>query len=255
MKILIVDDEPLARSRLNDILSDIGNIEIVGQAANGQEALEQTALHSPDVVLLDIRMPVMSGLEASQHLAALDSPPAIIFTTACGDHALEAFDTNAIDYLLKPIRRSRLEQALKKAAALNHTSINAINAEASDSGASTRSHVCAHHRGNLILVPVDDIIYFQADHKYIVVRHSQGEVLIDESLKTLEEEFGDDFIRIHRNALVARKHIQTLAKATDGHHYLHLQGIEDGLAVSRRQLSLVRKTVAAIGTSERNIRT
>ena len=110
-----------------------------------------------------------------------------------------------------------------------------------------RTHICAHHRGNLILVPVPDILYFQADNKYISVRHKGGEVLIDESLKSLEEEFADRFTRIHRNALVANAYIQTLEKASDGHHYLYLEGIEEGLAVSRRQLSVVRKAVAAIG--------
>ncbi len=245
MKVLIVDDEPLARSRLRDILSDIGNIDILGEAANGLEALRLTEELAPDVVLLDIRMPVMSGIEAARHMAELNRPPAVIFTTAYGDHALEAFDANAIDYLLKPIRMARLEQALQKSRALSRD--DADSARQAGGEEEGRSHICAHHRGNLILVPVDDILFFQADNKYIVVRHSGGEVLIDESLKSLEEEFSHRFTRIHRNALVANSHIKTLEKASDGHHYIHLQGVEEGLAVSRRQLSVVRKVVAAIG--------
>ena len=244
MNVLIVDDEPLARSRLRDLLSDIGDIEVVGEAANGQQALEQTRALNPDLVLLDIRMPEMNGIEAARQMADLPRPPVVIFTTAYGDHALEAFDAQAIDYLLKPIRRARLQQALEKSRAL----IRAREESRDETGkTNARTHICAHHRGNLILVPVPDILYFQADNKYISVRHKGGEVLIDESLKSLEEEFADRFTRIHRNALVANAYIQTLEKASDGHHYLHLEGIEEGLAVSRRQLSVVRKAVAAIG--------
>ncbi|HGX91739.1 MAG TPA: response regulator transcription factor [Candidatus Tenderia sp.] len=245
MKVLIVDDEPLARSRLRDLLSDIGHIDVLGEASNGLEALRLTQTLQPDVVLLDIRMPVMTGIEAARHMTELPHPPAVIFTTAYGDHALEAFDANAVDYLLKPIRMARLEQALQKSQALSRNGADTARPGAPDS--EERTHICAHHRGNLILVPVADILFFQADNKYIVVRHSGGEVLIDESLKSLEEEFSHRFTRIHRNALVANPHIKTLEKASDGHHYIHLQGVDEGLAVSRRQLSVVRKVVAAIG--------
>ena len=246
MKVLIVDDEPLARTRLKDILSDIGDINVVGEAANGLEALEQIQNLNPDIVLLDIRMPVMTGLEAARHMSELNEPPAVIFTTAYDDHALEAFDAHAIDYLLKPIRMARLEQALQKSRALTRSDAEAVNkAIETQEG---RTHICAHHRGNLILVPVQDILFFQADNKYVVVRHANGEVLIDESLKSLEDEFNGRFTRIHRNALVANNYIKTLEKASDGHHYLHLDGVEEGLAVSRRQLSVVRKVVAGLGS-------
>ncbi len=245
MKVLIVDDEPLARSRLRDILSDIGDMDLLGEAANGLEALRLIQTLNPDVVLLDIRMPVMTGLEAARHIAELSHPPAVIFTTAYGDHALEAFDANAIDYLLKPIRPTRLEQALQKCRVLSRE--EADIAQKANPTTTGRTHICAHHRGNLILVPVDDILFFQADNKYIVVRHTDGEVLIDESLKSLEEEFSQRFTRVHRNALVANAHIKTLEKSNDGHHYVHLSGVDEGIAVSRRQLSVVRKVVATIG--------
>ncbi len=248
MKILIVDDEPLARSRLCDLLEEIEEVEVAGEAGNGQQAIDQTRSLAPDLVLLDIRMPGMSGLEVAEALRQLPRPPVVIFTTAYGDHALEAFEADAIDYLLKPIRRSRLEQALQKARPLVE---QAAAASPGEGEGRQRSHICAHHRGNLILVPVEEIYYFQADHKYIVVRHKGGEVLIDESLKSLEEEFGDRFTRIHRNALVSNAHIQTLEKSADGHHYIRLRGVEEGLAVSRRQLSVVRKLVASLGSSPR----
>lgn len=242
MNILIVDDEPLARSRLRDILGDIGSNTIVGEASNGQEALDKIAEYQPDVVLLDIRMPVMTGLEAANVITELAHPPAVIFTTAYDDHALEAFDADATDYLLKPIRRERLEKALQK---VQNTSSESSNEEGNSKA---RTHICAHHRGNLILIPVTDIQFFQADSKYIVVRHLKGEVLIDESLKKLEDEFNHNFTRIHRNALVANSYIETLEKASDGHHYVHLQNVDEGLVVSRRQLSVVRKALASIGS-------
>lgn len=241
MNILIVDDEPLARSRLRDILGDIGNNNIVGEACNGQEAVDRTTELQPNIILMDIRMPLMTGLEAAQKIAELDNPPTVIFTTAYDDHALEAFDANATDYLLKPIRRERLEKALQK------VQIPQTQA-ATEDGNKARSHICAHHRGNLILIPVADIQFFQADSKYIVVRHLKGEVLIDESLKKLEDEFNHSFTRIHRNALVANCYIETLEKANDGHHYVHLQHVDEGLVVSRRQLSVVRKALANIGS-------
>ena len=240
MKILIVDDEPLARSRLQDLLDDIGNHQIVGEASNGRAAIKQTQQLSPDIVLLDINMPEMSGLEAAIHLSQLEQAPAVIFTTAYSEHALEAFDANAIDYLLKPIRRARLEQALSKVQPLQRSQLDKTAADQQVS----RSHISAHQRGNVKLIPIEEIYYFHSDSKYVVVHHKDGEVLIDDSLKSLEQEFNDRFTRIHRNSLVANSCIEALEKVSDSHFKLRLRGCDTLLEVSRRQLPVVRKLIS-----------
>ncbi|MFC1749319.1 LytR/AlgR family response regulator transcription factor [Pseudomonadota bacterium] len=241
MKILIVDDEPLARARLQDLLEDIGGHNVVGEAANGREALENIYALAPDVVLLDIRMPEINGIEVAMQLTQVETPPAVIFTTAYGDHALKAFDANAVDYLLKPIRSSRLEQALAKVHAPNQAQLKTAVEQQGP-----RAHICAHHRGGLKLIPVEDIIYFQADSKYISVYHKDGEVLIDEPLKGLEQEFHQQFTRIHRSTLVANSHIESLRKNSDGQHQLILRNIEKPFEVSRRQLPAVRKIISKL---------
>ncbi len=243
MKILIVDDEPLARSRLRDLLDDIGGHTIVGEAGNGRDALTQVQALQPEIVLLDIRMPELGGLEVAMHLSRLDNAPSVIFTTAYDEHALKAFEANAIDYLLKPIRSSRLEQALAKA----HRPIQRqaiIQASDTQPG---RQHICAHHRGGLKLIPIDEIIYFQADSKYVSVFFQGGEVLIDDPLKELEQEFGDRFTRIHRRTLVANAFIESLSRDSQGQCLLKLREIDALFEISRRQLPQVRKLLAAIG--------
>jgi len=242
MKILIVDDEPLARSRLQDLLDDIGGHQVVGEAGNGQQALEQIQALQPEVVLLDIHMPEMSGLEVAMHLSQLEHAPAIIFTTAYSEHALEAFEASAIDYLLKPIRRARLEQALEKARPLLRNQLDMVATASHEA----RRHISAYQRGSIKLIPIEDIYYFHSDSKYVAVRHTQGEVLIDESLKTLEQEFGDRFTRIHRNSLVANTYIQALEKLSDNHYQLRLRGCDTLLEVSRRQLPTVRKLISEL---------
>lgn len=244
MKILIVDDEPLARDRLEDLLNDIGELDIAGFAANGREALEKAQTLQPDLILLDIRMPELNGLEVAMHLAQMKQPPAIIFTTAYSDHALEAFDANAVDYLLKPIRRARLEQALAKA---NPPQPQQLANVAQAAGEKARKHISAHNHGGLRLIPIEEVVYFQADSKYVVVHHENGEILIDEALKGLEQEFADSFTRIHRSALVANHRIEALEKDTDSHYHVKLRGIDQALEVSRRQLPQVRKIIADIG--------
>ena len=242
MKILIVDDEPLARSRLQDLLGDIGNQHVVGEASNGRAAIEQAQKLHPDVVLLDINMPEMNGLEAAIHLSQLEHAPAVIFTTAYSEHALEAFDANAIDYLLKPIRRARLEQALNKIQPLQRSQLDKA---AADQQAS-RSHISAHQRGGIKLIPIEEIYYFHSDSKYVAVHHQGGEVLIDDSLKSLEQEFSDSFTRIHRNSLVANNCIEALEKVSDNHFQLRLRGCDALLEVSRRQLPTVRKLISSL---------
>lgn len=238
MKILIADDEAPARTRLRRLVEEVDGCVIVGEAANGREALLLSDKTQPDVLLLDIRMPGMDGLEAARHLAALENPPAVIFTTAYGDHALEAFAAHALDYLLKPIRKERLVQALTHVSKLNRAHSAALT---SIETAQARSHICARVRGALQLVPVNEVLYFLADQKYVTVCHSGGSVLIEESLKTLEVEFAMAFTRIHRNALVAAAHIIGLERDNDGHVYVRLRGVTERLEVSRRHATELRQ--------------
>ena len=238
MKVLVVDDEALARERLISMLAADPAIEITGEAATGRAAIEQVAAERPDVVLMDIRMPEMDGLEAARHLAGLSEPPAVIFTTAYGDHALEAFEACAADYLLKPIRSERLMAALANACRLNRAQAATLGGLPESR---QRSHLCVPLRGSLQLVPVADIRYFQADNKYVTVRTGEGEFLIEEALRGLEEEFGDAFIRIHRNALVARRYLSGLERDAEGRLCAVLRGVDERLEVSRRQQSEVRR--------------
>jgi two-component system response regulator AlgR len=244
VKCLVVDDEALARERLARLLDELGGWDLCGEAANGAEALRQAERLKPDVVLLDIRMPGMDGLEAARHLALFDSPPAIVFTTAYGDHALEAFDAQAVDYLLKPIHPQRLRQALDKAARLGVVRPETL-AETARSG--RRTHFCARVRGNLELVPIDDVVFLQADNKYVTVRSPTQQILIEESLKALEQEFGESFLRIHRNALVALHAVRGLEKDASGHCRVLLDGVEERPEVSRRLLPEVRRRIKSGG--------
>jgi len=238
MNILITDDEPLARARVRRLLEDDGEHHILSEASNGKEALLKCAENNPDVILLDIRMPDMDGLETAYHLSNLDNPPAIIFTTAFSEHALAAFDREAVDYLLKPIRKDRLDKALKKAKKINRAQLQALGNEASEH---YRSHISSQSGGNIHLIPLDDIFYFQAEQKYVTVRHKHGEDLIDESLKSLEQEFAECMIRIHRNALIASKYMEELSKGSNGQWQVGFRGIDDKLEVSRRHVSALRK--------------
>lgn len=239
MKILIADDEPLARSRLRRIIDDMGQHDIIGEATNGKEVLLKSGELKPDLILLDIRMPQMDGLEAALHLSNLENPPAIIFTTAFSEHALAAFSSNAVDYVLKPIRRERLEQAIQKARKVNRAQL--VELGQNDETDHSRTHISAQISGNIRLVPIEEVYYFQAEQKYTTVRYKDGEVLIDESLKSLEEEFGDRFIRIHRNALVAQQYMDALEKMPNGQWVVKFRGIDNTLEVSRRHMTSVRK--------------
>lgn len=239
MKVLIVDDEPLARERVRHLIQGLPDWEVAGEAANGREVLEFLEGRNVDVVLLDIRMPGMDGLETARHLSTLPDPPAVVFCTAYTDHALEAFDANAIDYLVKPIRRERLAAALAKARRLTPEAVSET-ARAEGEG---RTHLCARIRGDLKLVPVENVVYLQAEHKYVTVRHTGGELLIEDSLTSLEEEFGDRFLRIHRNALVALPFLAGLERDDAGRTVVALKGLDERLEVSRRNLPAVRQAI------------
>ena len=248
MKILIVDDEPPARQRLRQLVEDGAEHEIVGEAGNGEQAIALTNEHNPDVVLLDIRMPGVDGIETAHHLNAMDSPPAVVFTTAYDEYAIEAFDARAIGYVLKPMRRERLESALEHAARITGQMLKQLTE--SSNLTSRRGHVCTREHDQLKLIPIADIRYFNADHKYVTVHHSDGESLIDDALKSLEEEFADDFVRIHRNALVALDQIDCLQKTDDGKAVVVLRSEDsantDELPVSRRHLADVRRRLKGI---------
>lgn len=236
MRILIVDDERPARERLADQLREIQRCEIAGEAASGREALTLCERLRPDVALLDIRMPGMDGIETARHMSRLANPPAVIFTTAYDEYAIEAFEAEAVGYLLKPIRRGKLEQALERAARLSGGQIAGI----ADTG-ERRRHLCARVRDELRLIPVGDIYYFQADQKYVRACHRHGEDLLDESLKSLEEEFAPDFCRIHRNSLVALEHLEALDKDADGKPVVRFRRTEHTLPVSRRHVGEIRQ--------------
>ena len=240
LKILIADDEAPARNRLRELLSDIENVRIVAEAKNGKEAIDLAESCKPDLMLLDIRMPVMDGIEAAQHAQKLAPKPYIIFTTAFDAYAIKAFDLNAIDYLLKPIRLERLQTAIDKAHALQPNIDEALKPLQK-----VRSHLSVHERGRVLLVPIETIIYLRAEFKYITVRTLEREYLIEESLTHLDLEFGERFLRLHRNCLVAPAFITGYEKRQNDDNEQQwvaiLKNIPETIAISRRQQHLVKK--------------
>ncbi|MGD2083012.1 MAG: response regulator transcription factor [Chromatiales bacterium] len=237
MNILIVDDEAPARARLRGLLEELdGDWHVAAEAATGRDALRRCAELAVDVVLLDIRMPDMDGLEAAAALARQETPPAVIFTTAYAEHALDAFEEQAVDYLLKPVRAERLARALERVRSFNRAQVSALARRAGEEG-----YVCANFRGGLQRVPVEEVLYFRADQKYVTACHGQGELLLEESLKSLEQRFADRFLRIHRNALVSHRCLAGLERDADGRSFVRLRDRDDRLEVSRRHLPLVRR--------------
>ena len=237
LKVLIVDDEPPARARLRSLLAEIGEVAIVGEATNGEEGLRAAVDLSPDVVLLDVRMPGMDGIEAARHLNALEEPPAVIFTTAYDEYAINAFEAQAVGYLLKPIRQEKLAAALSQAGRLTRPQLLKI---AAASPSERRTHIAARHREGLRLIPVEDVQFFFAEQKYTTVRHLKGEDLIEDSLRALEEELGSAFVRIHRNALVSVRFLERIERNADGQYFVRLRGCEAPLQVSRRMAGELR---------------
>ncbi|MDB6063455.1 MAG: DNA-binding response regulator [Verrucomicrobiaceae bacterium] len=244
MKVLIVDDEPLARARLRRQLTQLPAIEVIGEAENGIEALTACNDLQPQVVLMDIRMPGRDGLSVALELAQKPAAPAVIFCTAYDDYAVEAFDTNAVGYLLKPVNQAKLALALAKAERLSLSQQSALQpvAQLPD----TRSHISAKSRRGMELIPLSDVRYFIADHKYVTVYHRYGEVLIDDTLKELEEEFGGKLLRVHRNALVVVDHVVGLDRAALGQFRVRLADLQHGPLVSRRLLPDVRHILASL---------
>ena len=244
LRIAITDDEAPARNRLRSLLEDIAEmipIEVVGEAENGQKLLELLERRPADVVLLDIRMPEMDGLESARHLQKLDDPPHVVFTTAYDDYAISAFELHAIDYLVKPIRLRRLHDALARARSITRISLDVLNEVAG----SARTHLSVHERGKVQLVPVADILYLRAELKYVTIRTAERELVLEESLSRLEEEFSERFVRIHRNCLVAKEHIESFEKESqadaEARWVVRVRGVEEALPVSRRQQPVIRQ--------------
>jgi two-component system response regulator AlgR len=244
LRVLVVDDEAPARRRLRELLEDCAAVlplMIVGEAANGREAIDLLHTVSADLVLTDIRMPEMDGLELARHLLKLPEPPVVIFTTAYNEHALQAFEVNAVDYLVKPVRVQRLLTALSKVPRLRPVSVARLD----KLPASARRFLSVTERSRVVLVPIEEIVYLKAELKYITIRTAEREHLLEESLTRLEEEFGERFVRVHRNCLVARDYIRgferRLGDEGEPHWEVLLKGVAETLPVSRRQQYVVRE--------------
>ncbi len=245
LRIFIADDETPARERMKELLGDIAAdvpTAVVGEARDGLATLDAVPGSGAQVLLLDIQMPGMGGLEVARHLMALEQPPTIIFVTAHDRHAVEAFELNALDYLLKPVRAERLAAALKKAAggaAPNREQL-------ARAAASAREYLSIAERNRIVLVPIRDIVFLRAEQKYVTLRTREREHLLEEALVSLEKEFAERFVRIHRNCLVARAAIRGFERSLDGEEaswLVELDGIEERLPVSRRQWPIVRELV------------
>lgn len=250
LRVFVADDEAPARRRLATLLEDIAAEvpnRLVGEAENGRQALEELARARADVALVDIRMPDMDGIELARHLGELETAPAVIFVTAYDQYAVKAFELNAIDYLLKPVRAQRLAEALKKAigrAAPPPAALRGLQPAG-------RTHLSCMERGRLLLVGVADILYLKAELKYVTARTREREYLLEEPLAHLEEELGESFVRVHRNCLVARKAIagfeRAAADAAEPHWWVLLHGLEERLPISRRQWPAVRASLGLLG--------
>lgn len=246
LRVLIVDDEAPARARLRDLLGDIVALQpnrIVGLAANGVEALRLLESEAADLVLADIRMPVMDGVELARHVLRLEKPPAVIFTTAYDQYAIEAFELAAIDYLLKPVRAQRLAESLGRVRRQAGAAADALAGLAP----APRRHFSVSERGRILLVPVADVLYLRAELKYVTARTAQRDFLLDESLVQLEQEFAGRFVRVHRNCLVARAAIAGVERTgeQDGEARwdVLLAGLPERLPISRRQWPAVKQAL------------
>jgi two-component system response regulator AlgR len=244
LRVLIVDDEAPARRRLRELLDDCAGalpLAVVGEAGSGHEAIDLLQAASADLVLTDIRMPGMDGIELARHLLKLAQPPVVIFTTAYNEHAVQAFDVSAVDYLMKPVRMQRLLAALQKVPRLRPVSVSKLD----ELPASARRFLSVTERSRVVLVPVDEIVYLKAELKYITIRTPEREFLLEESLTRLEHEFGLRFVRVHRNCLVSREFIRGFERCVsddgDAHWEVLLKGLVETLPVSRRQQFIVRE--------------
>lgn len=244
LRVVVADDEAPARSRLRDLLEDCAAsmaLEVVGDAPNGRALLDLLEHTEADVVLLDIRMPEMDGIEVAQHLQKLPDPPNVIFTTAYDSYALQAFELHAVDYLLKPIRLRRLFDALSRVRTITPLSLDVLQKLTPE----PRRHISVQERGRVVLVPVDKILYLRAELKYVTIRTAEREYLLEESLTRLETEFGARFVRIHRSCLVARDYVESFERQAEGdaegQWVVKLRDLDERLPVSRRQQHVIKE--------------
>ena len=244
LRIVVADDEAPARSRIRDLLEDCAAslaLEVVGEAPNGYALVEMLQHTQADVVLLDIRMPEMDGIEAAQHIQKLADAPSVIFTTAYDAYAVKAFELHAVDYLVKPIRLRRLYDALARVRSITPLSLDVLQQLAPE----PRRHLSVQERGRLLLVPVDRVLFMRAELKYVTIRTVEREHLLEESLTRLEQEFRERFVRVHRSYLVSRDHIESFERGADGGGesgwVVKLRGLEERLPVSRRQQHVMRE--------------
>ena len=248
MKFLVVDDEPLARERLLRLLQKIHPGSLCWQADNGEQALALIEQHSPDLVLSDVRMPGMNGIELATRLDDLAQPPAVIFCTAYDEYALAALQHQAVAYLLKPVREAELARALAGAGRVNRVQLAAL-AATQDSAAvekpGQRLHLASQSHRGIETMAVADIRCLMAEQKYVTACGPSAQLLIPDTLKELEKEFGDRFLRVHRNALVAREHIVRLQRDEDGAWLVVLDGVEHRPVVSRRHLAQVKQRLVS----------
>jgi len=248
IRVLVVDDEMPARERLVRLVDELGgeNFMAVGAAENGQQAVDFCQQEGVDIVLMDIRMPEMDGLQAAKSIAAGASrekpAPAVIFTTAYGEYALDAFDAQGTGYLLKPVRKQDLLASLQKAQQVNRAQLQAVSGQAQI--AEEKRYISGSYRGAKIREPVENILYFQAEQKYVIANGKDKQLLMDDTLKSLEEHYGDVFTRIHRNALVAKDRIVGISRK-EGKSYLLLQDIDGQLEISRRHLAEIKRLIKA----------
>jgi len=248
LRVFIADDEAPARERMKSLLADIRPsvaTSLAGEAANGLEVIERLPASGAQVLLLDIQMPGMGGLELARHLAGLQSAPAIVFVTAHDRHAVEAFELNALDYLMKPVRAERLAAALKKAAAAGPAPRERLERAGEQAHAGAREFFSVSERNRIVLVPVGEVLYLKAELKYVTLRTKAGEHLIEEPLVSIEREFAERFVRVHRNCLVARGAIRGFERGggeteEEPHWNVVLEGLSERLPVSRRQWPALR---------------
>lgn len=246
MHILVVDDEDLARLRLVKMIESLEGHEVVGEATNGAEALAAVEECDPDIILMDVRMPGEDGISAAHAIADLPDPPAVIFCTAYDEYALEAFETLAVGYLLKPVQQEQLVNALEKAQRTTKVQKHSLKAESDVEDESQRKHISAKTRKGIELIPIANIHSFVADHKYVTVLHTGGETLIDDTLKELEIEFPKKFVRVHRNSLVAIEKIEGLERSSTGQYEIKLKDVEYRPVVSRRHVAGVRELLSRL---------
>ncbi len=251
LQVLLVDDEELARLRLRGLLRDCTDppAQVIGEAGQARQALELLSQQACDLVLLDIHMPGLDGLQLAAQLARLPQPPAVVFVTAHAEHALHAFDLDAVDYLTKPVKRERLQAALQRVAQRRA-------ARPAPAAPDDEATLIVSDRGRIVRVPVAEVLYLKAELKYVTLRTAEHTYVLDESLAELETRLGERFLRVHRNALVAKRAVRALERRVligegdeDGGETwaVRLGAVDEWLAVSRRQVAAVREALVAVG--------